>query len=114
MQWYTQAMKNYVNFSGRARRKEYWMFTLIVTLMSIVTTLLDAVIGMGVLTVLFFVVHFIPSLSVTFRRLHDTGKSGWWILIGLIPVIGGILIIVFMCMNGEDVANKYGENPKVA
>lgn len=114
MQWYIKALKNYFNFSGRARRKEYWMYTLVYFLLSLIPVVIDTVLGNEIVTTLFFLLHFIPSLSITFRRLHDTGKSAWWLLLGLIPLVGSIIILVFLCMAGEDVANKYGENPKAA
>jgi uncharacterized membrane protein YhaH (DUF805 family) len=114
MQWYTKALKNYFNFSGRARRKEYWMYNLIYFLLSLIAVVIDTVLGNEIVTTLFLLLHFIPSLSITFRRLHDSGKSAWWLLLGLIPLVGSIIILVFLCMAGEDVENKYGDNPKAA
>lgn len=119
MGWYLEALKKYAVFGGRARRKEYWMFFLINFIISIVLTLIDNLIGtfsyqagVGVLQSLYSLAVLIPSLAVTVRRLHDTGRSGWWILIGLIPLIGGLVLLVFMVLDSEPGANKYGPNPK--
>jgi uncharacterized membrane protein YhaH (DUF805 family) len=111
--WYLAVLKNYAGFSGRARRTEYWMFFLINLIIVVVldligmaikvSTLLGGIYGLAVL---------IPSLAVGVRRLHDTGRSGWWLLIGLIPVIGTIILIVFMATEGQPGDNQYGPNPK--
>ncbi|EPJ0398923.1 DUF805 domain-containing protein [Providencia rettgeri] len=115
---------NYANFNGRARRKEYWMFTLINFIIILVLYLIiDASIdhytgeidGLGnlalVLAVIYCVAIFIPSLAVTVRRLHDIDKSGWWYLISFIP-FGGLIIFVFTCLNGTPGNNRFGPNPK--
>ena len=93
---------NYANFSGRARRSEYWWWTLF--------TLLWAWIPL--VNLLLLLVFFIPSLAVAIRRLHDTGRSGWWILLGLIPVLGGLVLLVFYCIDSQEGANAWGLNPK--
>ncbi|HSI67835.1 MAG TPA: DUF805 domain-containing protein [Planococcus sp. (in: firmicutes)] len=120
MKWFMETMKNAFNFSDRSRRKEYWMFYLIATLIMIVLTLVDVVAGLevaedvGILSTLFSLILIIPSLAVTFRRLHDTGKSGWWILISLIPIIGWIVLLIFTVQDSETGINSYGANPKLA
>ena len=116
-------MKEYANFSGRARRKEYWMFTLFYVIILIIAAVLDNVIGTafnfggtnmgyGWLYILIALAHFIPALAVSVRRLHDLGKSGWNYLIGLIPLVGGIILLVWFCTNGQSGENKWGANPK--
>ena len=114
MQWYLKVLKNYVGFTGRARRREYWMFTLV----NIIITFLISIIEIGMETEIFSIIYglavFLPSLAVCFRRLHDTGRSAWWLLILLIPVIGWIILLVFYCEDGQSNNNKYGPNPKNA
>ncbi|MCA1055692.1 DUF805 domain-containing protein [Rossellomorea aquimaris] len=113
MSWYIKVIKNYVNFGGRARRKEYWMFALINFLIAMGILLIQSLVGIdGWLSGLYSLFVFLPSLAVAVRRLHDTGRSGWWILISLIPIIGAIVILVFMCLEGESQSNKWGQNPK--
>ncbi|XXM72149.1 DUF805 domain-containing protein [Lysinibacillus sphaericus] len=113
MSWYLKVIKNYVNFGGRARRKEYWMFYLVNFLISMGIFVIQMAAGIdGWLNGLYSLFILLPSLAVTFRRLHDTGRSGWWILISLIPVVGWIVILVFMCLEGESQSNKWGPNPK--
>ncbi|MGG3889983.1 DUF805 domain-containing protein [Metabacillus fastidiosus] len=113
MQWYLEVLKNYVGFQGRARRKEYWMFNLVSVIITIILSIVEAVASIDpVLTVIYFLAVFLPSLAVTVRRLHDTGRSGWWFLINLIPIIGGIILLVFTCQDSETNSNKYGLNPK--
>lgn len=113
MDWYLKVLKNYVGFSGRARRKEYWMFVLFNLIVSAGLVILEFILDIkSVLTVIYSLAILLPSLAVTFRRLHDTGRSGWWILIGLIPFIGGIVLLVFDCLDSESNDNQYGPNPK--
>ena len=118
MQWYTEVLKKYAVFSGRARRKEFWMFALINIGISIVLSILDAIIGtrtdsgFGILSGIYSLAVLLPSLAVGVRRLHDTGRSGWWILIGLIPLIGAIVLIVFYAQEGKPGDNQYGPDPK--
>lgn len=128
MKWYLKAWKNYANFSGRARRKEYWMFVLFNILAAFLALYLDnffdlprvtnqdAVIPYNVygpLYTCYAVAAFIPGLAVTVRRLHDTGNSGAMILISLIPVIGAIWLLVLLLTDSKYGPNKYGENPKM-
>jgi uncharacterized membrane protein YhaH (DUF805 family) len=108
-------LKNYAGFSGRARRTEYWMFFLFNL---IITMVLDAI-GLAIkhgslLGGIYGLAVLIPALAVAVRRLHDTGRSGWWLLIGLVPVVGAIVLIVFMATEGEPGNNVHGPNPKSA
>ena len=113
-----EALKNYADFNGRARRKEYWLFILFVNLGYIVTAVIDLmtgsfdeISGVGILSGLFFLGIIIPSISVQIRRLHDQDKSGWWILIGLIPLVGTLVLIVFLCLPGTNGDNRFGADP---
>lgn len=113
MEWYLKVLQNYVGFSGRARRKEYWMFVLFNFIAGIILGIIEAIIGLpGILSGLYSLAILIPSLALVFRRLHDTGKSGWWILISLVPIAGSIILLVFMCLDSDAGTNKYGPNPK--
>ncbi|MBT3588006.1 MAG: DUF805 domain-containing protein [Flavobacteriaceae bacterium] len=119
MNWYLKVLKEYANFNGRARRKEYWMFTLFNIIFGGIAMILDSVfgiaiegVGYGPLYGVYVLVLFIPGLAVAVRRLHDIGKSGWMILIALIPVIGAIWILVLMLTDSKLGKNQYGENPK--
>ena len=121
MNWYLEALKKYAVFSGRARRKEYWYFFLFNILISIVlavidgmTGTLDAEAGIGLLGGIYGLAVLIPGLAVSVRRLHDTDRSGWWLLIVLIPLIGAIVILVFMVQDSKPNENQYGSNPKGA
>lgn len=113
MNWYLGVLKKYADFSGRARRKEFWMFALINFVVMIVLSIVDGVIGMPVLGAIYALGVLIPSIAVGARRMHDTGRSGWWLLLGLIPVIGLVLIIFFV-LDSTPGDNQYGPNPKGA
>ena len=114
MEWYLKVLKNYVGFQGRARRKEYWMFTLFSIIVSVILSIVENIIGLtSVLTTLYSLAVLLPSLAVAVRRLHDTGRSGWWLLIALIPFIGAIVLLVFVCEDSKE-NNRYGSNPKMA
>ena len=119
MNWYLKCLKQYADFRGRARRKEYWMFTLFNIIFAIVAMLIDNVVGTaspelgyGVFYILYVLAMFIPGLAVSVRRLHDVGKSGWMILIALIPLIGVIWLLVLMVTDSNPGENEYGQNPK--
>jgi uncharacterized membrane protein YhaH (DUF805 family) len=122
MNWFIDCItKNYANFNGRARRKEYWMYVLFNCLLGIALNFIALIFGSishSLLSVMVFVqciislALIIPGLAVTVRRLHDINKSGWWILIGLIPLIGAIVLFVFACLDSTPGSNQYGENPK--
>lgn len=113
MNWYLSCWKKYVEFSGRARRQEYWMFVLFNILASVAMAIVDGVLGTnGALGGLYSLAVLLPSLAVTFRRLHDTDRSGWWLLISLIPLIGAIVVLVFLCLDSKPGSNRFGPNPK--
>ncbi|MEM7160971.1 MAG: DUF805 domain-containing protein [Bacteroidota bacterium] len=119
MKWYLKVLKQFADFKGRARRTEYWMFTLFNIIFAFVTIMLDGLLGSslggevyGVFYLLYTLAMLIPNLAVSVRRLHDTGKTGWMILVGLIPIIGGIWLLVLYCTEGDIGANKYGPDPK--
>ncbi|MGG4219336.1 DUF805 domain-containing protein [Paenibacillus jamilae] len=114
MQWYLNGLKNYVGFQGRARRTEYWMFVLFSVIATVVIGIIDGLFGLTpILTYIYSLAVLLPSLAVMARRLHDTGKSGWWILIALVPLVGSIILIVFFCLDSQPGDNKYGKNPKL-
>ena len=119
MDWYLDVLKNkYATFSGRARRKEYWMFLLINLVVSVALALIDSLIGsvsesgMGLLSSVYSIGVLITSLALCVRRLHDIGRTGWWVLISIIPVIGAVVLLVFMLLDSEPGSNRYGANPK--
>lgn len=112
MKYFIDAVKRYVDFSGRARRKEYWMYVLFYMIFAIAVGIVAGIIRMPLLTSLYSLALFLPTLGVSVRRLHDLGKSGWWFLLGLIPVIGGIILLIWFCTEGEQANNQYGPNPK--
>ena len=120
MKWFLDALKNkYATFEGRARRKEYWFFVLCYFLVLLALLLADAATGtfseeagVGLLSGLYLLATLVPSLAVTVRRLHDTDRSGWWVLIGVIPLIGDIVLIVFTVQDSQPGANRFGPNPK--
>ena len=121
MNWYLEVLKKYAVFSGRARRKEYWFFVLFNIIIGLVLGFIDGVIGsasaeagVGLLYGIYTLAILIPSIAVGVRRLHDTDRSGWWLLIGLIPLIGAIVLLVFMVQGGKPGANQYGADPKAA
>lgn len=112
MNYYIKALQNYANFSGRARRSEYWFFVLFNVLFSIAAFILDMITGIGIIGGLYALAMLIPGLAVAVRRLHDIGKSGWMYLIVLIPIVGGIWLLVLLFLDSQPGDNKYGPNPK--
>ena len=119
MEWYLKVLKNYVGFSGRARRKEYWMFVLFNIIFAVVAMILDNVLGLaskeygyGPIYGLYALAVFLPGRAVSVRRLHDIGKSGWWLLIALIPIVGAIMLIIWDVREGERGDNRFGPDPK--
>ncbi|MFJ3583100.1 DUF805 domain-containing protein [Streptomyces sp. NPDC090127] len=115
MNWYLDVLKKYAVFNGRARRQEYWMFMLFNIIALIIVAVIDMAIGTyPLLYAVYALAVFLPGLGVTIRRLHDTGRSGWWILINLVPLVGGIILIVFLATEGNQTDNSYGPNPKLA
>jgi uncharacterized membrane protein YhaH (DUF805 family) len=120
MNWYLDVLKKYAVFNGRARRKEYWMFFLFNVIISIVLLIVDGILGtsavpgtMGLLGAIYLLALLVPGIAVAVRRLHDTGRSGWWILIGLVPFVGGIVLIVFLVQDSTPGENQFGKNPKM-
>lgn len=117
----TSALRQYATFSGRARRSEYWWFFLFQFLLSIAAAIVDVIIGTdawlattqwGLVQFLVFVALFLPGLAVSARRLHDTDRTGWWLLIGLIPLVGFIVLLVFFVSDSKPGPNQYGPSPK--
>jgi uncharacterized membrane protein YhaH (DUF805 family) len=116
MEYYTGVLKKYAVFSGRARRKEFWMFILFNFIVSVVLSIISSIVrdSHNIIGNLYSLAVIVPSLAVGARRLHDINKSGWWQLIALIPVIGWVWLIVLMCLNGDAADNRFGPNPKTA
>lgn len=118
MKWFLIVMKKAFVFKGRARRKEYWMFALIAFLIGIATNVIDLLNGwmltpaIGVLSALFSLLIFLPNISVSVRRMHDLGYSGWWVMIILLPILGPLLLLMMFCYDGESFPNRFGPNPK--
>ncbi len=119
MNWYLEVLRKYAVFSGRARRKEYWMFALFNFIFAIIAGIIDRVLGFGKefgtgpVYILYALAVLVPSLAVSFRRLHDIGKSGWYLLINFIPLIGFIWYLILMSTDSKPGGNQYGPNPKM-
>jgi len=121
MDWYLMALKKYAEFQGRSQRKECWMFTLFNFLAMVLLGAVGALLGGGgegglgdVLQGLYGLGVLVPGIAVTVRRLHDIGKSGWWGLVALIPLIGSLILIYFAVKDSQPETNEYGPNPKAA
>lgn len=119
MSWFLKVVRdNYANFSGRARRAEYWYYTLFYILIYVGLCILDVVLVAnnlpGFFASLFALGMFVPSIAVGARRLHDTGRTGWWQLISFVPIIGAIVLLVFLVQEGSFDRNEYGPSPKKA
>jgi uncharacterized membrane protein YhaH (DUF805 family) len=119
MSWFMTALKKYAVFSGRSRRREYWYFGLFYLIFYAVLAIVDGITGsfdfrtgLGLFTGIWTLALLIPSIAVSVRRLHDTGRRGWWILLGVIPVIGAIILIVFLAQDSEAGTNRFGPDPK--
>lgn len=125
MDWMLMPLKRYADFEGRSRRKEYWMFTLGIILVTILLVVLLGVLGgfggtdgagLGGLTIGVFAIAYlavlVPSIAVQVRRFHDQDKSGWFVLLNFIPYVGGIVTFVFMCIEGTRGPNRFGPDPK--
>jgi uncharacterized membrane protein YhaH (DUF805 family) len=119
MNAYTYCMRRYADFSGRASRSEYWFFVLGFLIVYAVCFAIDyGVFGIGPsgippLTLIAYLLHFVPGLAVLIRRLHDIDRSGWWMLISLVPVIGGIWLLVLLCTEGTYGPNRFGPGPEI-
>ena len=118
MNWYLEALKKYAVFSGRSRRKEYWYFFLFNFIIAFTLGFIEGLSGIApeagqsVLVLLFQLAILLPSIAVGVRRLHDTDRSGWWLLISFIPIIGAIVLIIFFVQDSTPNGNRFGENPK--
>ncbi|GHG53935.1 DUF805 domain-containing protein [Streptomyces griseocarneus] len=115
MHWYVDVLKKYATFSGRAGRPEFWMFSLISFVISIVLAVIDAVLGTDpVIGLVYSLAVLLPGLAVGVRRLHDIDRSGWWLLLALIPLLGSIVLLVFFALPGTQGENSYGPKPQLA
>lgn len=119
MKWYLSVLKQYATFSGRARRSEYWFFVLFNLIAFAVLFGIDMMLGMasekagmGILSGLYSLGVIVPSIAVAVRRMHDQGRSGWFVLTGLIPCVGGLVLLYFLVQPGTVGANEYGADPK--
>lgn len=113
MEWYLAVLKNYAGFSGRARRKEYWMFLLFNMIIALVLGFIEGLFGSpGILGSIYSLAVLVPSIAVSMRRLHDTGRSGWWMLIGFVPLIGAAVLLIFFVQDSMQGSNQYGPSPK--
>lgn len=120
MNWFLKCLKQYADFSGRACKKEFWMYVLFYMIIAIVLHVIDSMLGwvtpefdMGVLGGLYSLCMFIPGLAVSVRRLHDIGKSGWNFLFILIPLVGAVVLLIWFCKEGERRGNAWGLDPKI-
>jgi uncharacterized membrane protein YhaH (DUF805 family) len=107
MEYFIDAFSKYADFSGRTTRKQYWMFVLIYSVIYIVLALIDYALTTFWLTTIFSLILIVPSISIGARRLHDTDRTGWWQLIYLIPLVGLIVMLIFLSQDSHD-DNKYG------
>lgn len=115
MNWYIEVLQKYAVFGGRARRKEYWMFCLFNIIIAVVLGFVEGLVGsQGVVGILYSLAVLIPGIAVTVRRLHDTDHSAWWLLIAFVPLVGAIVLLLFMVRDSQDERNQYGPSPKLA
>ncbi|HLV00732.1 MAG TPA: DUF805 domain-containing protein [Acidobacteriota bacterium] len=114
MNYYLEVLRKYAVFHGRERRRVFWWFVLVHVGILVVLSLFEFLLTgqASVLVGLYNLAVFIPGLAVTVRRLHDTGRTGWWVLIGLIPFFGSLILLIFMLLDSEPGTNQYGPNPK--
>jgi uncharacterized membrane protein YhaH (DUF805 family) len=128
LEWALLPLKRYADFSGRSRRKEYWLFALLVIVIALALALVTGAgamlmnpasalqtggLGIGmILLFLFWLAIIIPSIAVQVRRFHDQDKSGWFVLLNFVPYIGSLIVLVFMCLEGTRGPNRYGPDPK--
>ena len=116
--WATRPLKKYADFTGRAPRAEYWWFYLLIMVGYVIAMILDSLFSLdnavgpyGIVTMVLGLAILLPSIAAGIRRLHDTDRSGWWLLIGLIPILGAIILLVFFVTQGTAGPNKYGDDP---
>ena len=121
MSWYLMALRKYATFSGRAQRKEFWFFLATYLLLLFLLAVLDGMLGffdedgdVGLLSGLFALSMVLPWLAVCARRLHDTGRSGWWMLVSFVPLVGSLVLLVVLVQDGQPQPNAHGPNPKRA
>jgi uncharacterized membrane protein YhaH (DUF805 family) len=120
MTWYLEALMSYADFGGRASRRQFWGFLVVHLFVSFLLVFGDAILtagsnaGYGVLSGLYWLATLVPALAVAVRRLHDIGRSGLWVLIGFVPVLGALVLLLMALLEGEPGANGYGPNPRVA
>ncbi len=120
LEWMLLPLKRYTDFAGRSRRKEYWFFLLFVLIVAIALSIVEGVLGLsgmvggvyGPLTLIFLLGILVPSIAVQIRRFHDQDKSGWFVLLSLIPFVGGLIVLVFMFLEGTKGPNRFGPDPK--
>ena len=113
MNGYLATLKKYADFSGRARRTEYWLFVLFSMVIAMVLGVVDYVLGSpGIVGLLFALAILIPGIAVAVRRLHDTDRSGWWLLIAFVPIVGTIVLLVFLLLDSNPGENRFGSSPK--
>ncbi len=119
MEWYLKVLRQYADFEGRARRKEYWMFVLFNLVISFVLGFVDGMVGLkvgeagvGVLSTLYSLAVLVPGIAVSVRRLHDIGKSGWMLLVAFIPCLGALILLFWVIKEGDKGPNAYGSDPK--
>ncbi len=118
MEYIWTAFKRTFEIRGRSRRTEYWMYTLFISIIGVIFVIVDGVMGweldedLGVTSAVFLLLTLITSVTVLIRRLHDTGRTGWWILLSFIPLVGSIVLFIFTVLDSTPGANKYGPNPK--
>lgn len=114
MEHFINAYKRYADFTGRARRQEYWMFYLFYVIAYILLSIIDVVLGVNILTLIFALGSLVPSIAIAARRLHDTNRSGWWQLIALIPILGALVLLYFLVTKGTEGENRFGSDPLAA
>lgn len=117
MNYYSICLSKFADFSGRARRQEYWTFALVNCLIAMLLLTLGLAFGedspaSNIMVTIFYLIMLVPNLSVSVRRLHDIGKSGWYMFLSLIPLIGGLILLIWSLMDSEPGENQYGKNPK--
>lgn len=117
MEWMILPFRRFAEFTGRSRRQEFWMFTLFSIIAAIAAALIDFMFGFapeenGPLGIVVSLVFLVPSISVSIRRLHDVARTGWWLLLVLVPIIGWIVLIVWNCTDGTRGTNRFGPDPK--
>jgi uncharacterized membrane protein YhaH (DUF805 family) len=114
--WYLDVLKKYAVFGGRARRREYWMFTLINIIIVVLLGMIEGVLGIStgqsILATIYSLAVLLPAIAVGVRRLHDTDRSGWWMLIGLVPILGALVLLIFAVQDSQPGQNRFGPNPK--